>query len=440
MKKKWLTLNLFILVGFIFLLIWIFLSFSFNETVLPSEECVDVNKVASLVYDSCYDAYSKNIFLEVERNLDSYKINALDISFFDFSEKTYKLSDVPSIKEGRAYKIPAEKNPQYMDVSLDIVKDFSSSICKEPRTLFIKYCPVGIQKKDVNASISPLGGVNFEDFIEIQAVSSKNSDLLDLSLVDKERIWKSSCESIWDCKGWGDCDDGFQRRECRDVKGCFIPTDVPDTVRSCDGGCVENWECEWSDCSSGFTVPKCKDLNDCGTSYDILQRLECGNSKLCVPSIKCEDWSSCNINYTFIDLVESPINELSGVKSRLCVDANGCSDSQEETKACLVNVDIYTNKFSKCGEEFVGVYNKLDNELIARVSEGTEDVPYLNINLDGEESVYCDYCFNGRIDGDEEDIDCGGSCIACTDKYRSVDFRRRSWLDTLSDWIKRILI
>lgn len=440
MQKKWLVLNILVLLIVVVMLVWIVWTFSFSQTVAPPEECVEVNKVTSFVYDVCYDAYSKNIFIEAKRSSDTYNIKSLEISFFDFIEKSFDLTDVPNTKESRAYKIPADKNPKNVYVSLNIIKDFSAPICEEPRSLFVRYCPLGEQEDNVNVSISPLGGVNADDFIEIERSPSQNSDVMGLNLVDKERIWKSQCESRWDCGIWEDCDGSVQRRECKDTNDCFIPTEVPATVQYCDGTCVENWECEWSDCRDGFTVPKCKDLNSCGTSYDVPQKLACGGRGECVPNVQCSEWSSCEVDYSFIDLVEGNINSLTGSKYRSCVDKNGCADSQQEVRACSVGVDIYTKRFSKCGQDFIGVYNRLDNDLIARISEGDDDKPYLNINLDdGGDDTYCDYCSDGKMSGDEEGVDCGGSCEACVDKYKRVDFKKPTIFNKFFDWIKKML-
>jgi len=227
--------------------------------------------------------------------------------------------------------------------------------------------------------------------------------------------------------------------ECKDVKDCFIPTEVPESVKYCDGTCVENWECEWSDCKGGFTTPDCKDLNSCGTSYDIPQKLECGSERECAPDIKCSEWSACEVDYNFGDLVKGEISTLTGSKSRFCVDKSGCTDSNQEVKECSVGIDIYTKRFSKCGQDFIGVYNRLDNELIARISEGTEDKPYLNINLDDKKSPYCDYCFDGRLTGDEEGIDCGGSCESCDDKYKKIDFKKPTLWNKFTYWAKNMI-
>ena len=441
MQKKWLIIvDVFILIILVLVSLGVVWNFSFKESAPLSEECIDVNKVSSFVYDACYDAYSKNIFLEVQRGVDSYRINTLEISFFDFTEQFYELTEVPDIKGAKAYKISAEKNPQNIDVRLDIVKDFSAPICDEPRKLFVRYCSAGIHQEGVNVSISPLKEVGFEDFIEIGKMPKQDSDVFSLSLIDKEKIWRSQCESRWDCSAWGPCVDGIQKRECEDTRDCFIPTGVLMTVRYCDGGCSEEWECEWSKCSGGFTTPKCKDLSRCGTSYNIPQKLACRMDRQCVTDIECSGWSSCEVDYNFVNLLEGTVSDLSGVKSRICVDKNACVELQKETRICSVNVDIYTRRFTKCGENFIGIYNRLNNDLIARVERGTEENPHLNIYLDDKgDSQYCDYCFDGRMNGDEEGVDCGGSCEECIDKYRRTFFKEKTWWDNFGDWVKKML-
>ena len=441
MKKKWLIIvDVLVLVLVVLISLGMIWNFSFKETASLPEECIDVNMVSSFVYDACYDAYLKKIFLEARRGVDNYKINALKISFFDFSEQVYELTDVPDVKGAKAYKISAEKNPQNIDVRLNILKDFSAPICDESRKLFVRYCPVGISEEGVSVNISPLKDVNAVDFIEIGKAQRQDSDSFSLSLIDKERIWKSKCESRWECEGWGPCVDGVQRRECRDAKKCFIPTGVPMTVQYCGESCYENWECEWSKCSTGFTTPKCKDLNKCGTSYNVPQKLRCESDTKCSSNVECGEWSSCEIDYNFDNLMGESIGSLIGTKSRICEDKNDCLDLQKETRSCSVNMDIYTRSFVKCGESFVGIYNRLNNDLIARIKSGTDENPYLDIYIDREESdQYCDYCFDGEMNGDEEGVDCGGSCEECSDKYKRVFFEEKSWWDNFMDWVKGIL-
>jgi hypothetical protein len=441
MQNKWvIVINVVVLIIVtFFLIIMVFNFISESESVDNAGECIDVNKVASFVYDSCYDAFTKTIFLEVRRSYDQYQLKGFEFSFFDFNERVYEISDVPNTDDSKAYKIPAEKNPNNLKVRLNIRKDFSSPICEEPRILFVKYCPPGIQEEGINVSISPLNGEDVEDFIEVVKSSQQDSDVFSLDLVDKERIWKSQCESRWDCSGWEECEEGVRRRVCEDNNNCFIPTDMPKTVEYCEAGCQENWECEWSKCLGGYTTPTCNDLNKCGTSYILPQKLECEDGNGCVPDIGCGGWSECDVDYNFLDLVGGKVDEIHGSKFRVCRDKNNCISDRAETRSCSVGVDIYTRRFTKCGSEFIGVYNRLDNELIARIDEGTKDNPYLNIHLDKGDSLYCDYCFDGVQNGDEGGVDCGGSCEDCSDKYRAITFKKKTWWNNFTVWIKKLI-
>jgi len=441
MQKRWFVLNVAVLIIITLILIGTMWKLSSGPGPSSPPECLDVNNVASFVYDLCYDAYTKNIFVKVRRNFDTYNLKAIVFSFFDFNPQTYEVTNVPAVNQSKAYKIPSEKNPGNLNVKLKILKDFSAPICKSPRTLQVRYCPVGSQQRGVNVSISLLKGTKAEDFVGIAGPPPQESDIFSLNLVDKEAIWKSQCESKWKCSGWESCEGGIQKRSCEDLRGCPIPTDIPERVRYCDGECQENWECTWSECSQGFTIPKCRDTNNCGTSYKMPQKLSCDNKKKCVPDVSCSEWSECEINYNLDDLMKNSVSNIQGIKSRICKDRNGCIPPVEETRNCSVGIDVYTRKFVKCGKEFIGVYNLLDNRPLARIDRGTGEKPHLNIYLDDrEKSPYCDYCFDGVKDGDETGVDCGGSCDSCSNKYKKTEFRKKTWRGNLISWIKRALI
>lgn len=439
-KRWWVIANVFVLVIVVLALALMVWNFSFGEVDVPIEECIEVNRVSSFGVDACYDAYSKRIFLKVQRGHDDYKVNSLNFMFFDFSEKFYEITDVPEMNGVKAYKISAEKNPQKLEMTLSIVKDFSAPICNGSRKFFVKYCPVGIRENGIDVSMSPLRGVGLEDFVDIgQASIEQDSDVFVLSLAEKEGVWMSQCESRWKCKEWEECVDSIQRRECKDLKNCFVSTEVPATVRYCDGGCSENWECEWSECRGGWTIPKCKDLNDCGTLYNIPQKLECEIDGLCIPDIRCEEWGNCEIDYNFMNLVKGDISELKGVRSRVCVDRNSCVDLRKESEDCLFGVDIYTQRFKKCGDSFIGIYNRLNGDLIAKVREGGEDSRLDIYFVAKENEKYCDYCFDGVMNGDEEGVDCGGSCESCADRYKMVEFEQVGWWGDFLEWAKNIV-
>lgn len=401
---------------------------SSNEFV---EECVDVKKISGFEYDACFDAYSEMIFLKVKRFNDDYEISLLKVSFVDFATRFYELEDVPGAGEERAYKISAEKKPQNIDVKLDVVKDFSEPVCDVSESVFVDYCPAGTSGEGVGVSMSPIEGVEVEDFVEIKDILDLDSDIFTLDLVDVEKVWESACESRWECGEWEVCENEVQRRDCEDIENCIISKNSPITVRGCEGQCIENWECEWEPCEDGVSIPHCKDLNSCGTRYDIPEKLECGESGKCVPDVECGEWSDCEVDYDFFNLIGAGVVDMKGSKSRVCVDKNKCILPRKDTRVCSVSIDIYTNRFERCGEEYIGVYDILNDGLLVVVKEGTKNNPYLNIYFDERENVRCDYCFDGVMNGDEEGIDCGGSCKRCVDE---VFIERGFW-----EWMSRFL-
>ena len=422
MENKWaLIVN-----GIVFVIIIIFLTgfiwkYSIDEIPEFEEECVEVNTISSFSYDACYDAYSKKIFLKVKRGQDSFDISSMDFSFFDLSAQDYNLDEVPSLSGTESYSFPAEKNPQNIEVVLNAI-GVRGVACEDPLLVFVKYCPVLNNEETVGAEVSPLDGTSLDNYIDVEGLFDYNidSDIFFVDLADRESVWESYCKSSWDCDEWSSCEEGVERRECVDAEGCVVSTKAPITVRYCDGRCVENWECTWSDCRSGSTVPICADLNKCGTSENRPTEIDCGQVDECSPDVNCGEWSECEVNYGFLDLIGNSINSLEGARSRICIDANSCVGSSYQSESCSVGIDVYTNKFTKCGRNFIGIYNLLDDKLVARVDEGTVDNPRLDIYFEnGEENSYCDYCFDGQINGDEEGVDCGGSCEACAIKYSS---------------------
>ena len=224
------------------------------------------------------------------------------------------------------------------------------------------------------------------------------------------------CFSEVECSDWSECENGEQRRECEYLDECEVPTRVPKTSRACGVECIPDWECEWSLCNEeGVTAPTCVDNNHCGIEEDIPGKLECDVVEdLCLPDVECGEWSSCGVDYSFSDLEGESLEGLRGVRTRTCSDLNSCVRPLKEISPCSIDVEIYTEPLMKCNKEFIGIYDEYDGELVARVETGTEDKNIFNLYLDdGGESIYCDYCFNGVLDGDEEEIDCGGSCKSC---------------------------
>lgn len=416
------------------------LNFFSEPNQQPGEtECVDVNNVNSLIYDVCYDAYTRNIFMEARRSQDNYDLKNIEISFFDFSRKRYSLDKVPAIGESKFYKFPAEKNPETIGVSLDVIKTFSAPICVAPRELYVRYCPVRQNQDRENITINPLNGEGIENVIDAKD-SGAGSDVFSEELVKQEAIWKSQCSSVWECSAWESCDEGIQKRECKDIMECPVPTDKPQTTRYCDDSCVESWSCEWSACEDGFTIPQCIDKNNCGTYYELPQKIQCGSDATCSPDIECSEWSECRVDYRFDNIAKGINQDLTGIRSRVCQDKNHCITSVQRIKSCSVNIDIYTKQFMKCGINYIQVYNLLNDELVARIDIGSQEKRAMNIYFDNSGEAYCDYCFDGVLSGDEIGIDCGGSCLPCSEKYRVSDLNlnKETSLQKFNSWLKSI--
>ncbi len=441
MKRK----NLIVINIAVLVIIMISLYSVINKTPVQTnqeQDCLDLNHIRSLIYNVCYDAYTKKIYINLERKQDIYTIEKININFFDFSQNNIPLSDVPKINETKKFKINSEKNPENIFITLDLMQEFSAPICKEPRKIKVDYCNFNSEDEEVSADINQ---DQKDDYIQIgkQPIPTE-SDKLAENLIDREKQWKTLCTSQWRCSSWEPCENGVQKRTCIDTNKCSVSTDVPITTKYCNGTCKENWECSWSACKNGFTVPTCKDLNKCGTELNKPTKLSCSEPKttLCNSDIQCSSWTPCSAEYNFIDLVDG-VENIQGEKTRSCYDKNGCVETKIEEKNCSISEDIYTKKFNKCGKEYIGIYNRLTNKMMARL-EKSDDIlnPYINIDLsegDWQNNPYCDYCFNGKKDGDETEIDCGGSCPNCEDIKIIKTKDTAGFLDRLRSFLNSLM-
>jgi len=437
MRKKLITwTNIIIILIIVIVIVLVGLKFD-KKTIKIQNDCVDVNHVTSLVYDACYDKTTKNIFLEIKRSYDTYNIKKIKINYSE--PKEFITTDIPNIGENTRYKIQTNQNPVNILMSLEIVKDFSAPLCEIPRTLIIKDCNENVS--NTNISINVISGINnFKPSNLVSETLQKDSDTLNAELINKEKIWKALCTSKWSCNPWGQCLKGIQKRECKDLNNCQIPTDLPGLTRYCNDTCEESWGCEWSQCINGYTTPTCKDRNFCGTKYTIPEKLECkSNEKKCNPDVTCTEWSECKADYNFFDIING-VENINGITSRTCTDRNLCAQTKYETKECAITMDIYILQFEKCGKEYTGVYNKLNNQMIARIEQSKDEKnPYLNIDLaEGQEiDDYCDSCQNGVKDTGETEIDCGGTCPSCLLKQKKVF--KRTILERISDFFFNLI-
>lgn len=391
----------------LFLILFLALPFrSSGEVVVSRETCTNPNNIYSIDYEACYDAFSKNIYLEFRNNnyLD-YSQTTIKVYFFDFSKKVFEFP-FPLQGSSRFYKLPALKNPIFIEV---FIEDNKANFCDIPIDIFLDFCPINLSY--VNASLKLITEQFADSFFNLTPIIGTD-DLL-IELVDPESVWTPDCRSNWQCDSWGYCFDGYQKRECIDLNNCSIPIAVPERVRKCNVLCKENWRCSWSECQDGYTYPTCVDLNNCGTDLDKPSRAAC--IKRCVPEISCGDWSDCFTDYSFLTILNKEYS-LSGVKTRPCIDTKNCVKDYLEKKDCSLVVDIYTKTFLKCGKEYIGLYNSLDDKFLASI-EKIDESEIVNINLLFKDTaLYCDHCFDGILNYDEEGIDCGGSCPPCEDR------------------------
>ena len=143
----------------------------------------------------------------------------------------------------------------------------------------------------------------------------------------------------------------------------------------------------------------------------------------CESNYVCSNWSECEVSYSFEDLIEG-VEQISGKRKSFCEDLNGCSSPYYNESECVVVLDIYAEEKSWCGEDFVWIYDRESDDLLARIRDNRLDEnPFLNIDFLGEVGN-CDYCFDGVLNGDEEGVDCGGSCGVCV-----VEFFEVSWFE-----------
>jgi hypothetical protein len=418
-----------LLIGLVAVVIVVFfvVSFVLTEVTEGPTECVDVSAAAGFVYDICYDSYTQNVFMLVKGESDYY-LDTFRVSFFDDRNRSYDLGyNVDNASQ--LYKFYASRNPLTIELDLNVFGGDSS--CESTKELKVKYC----ETRRPGDGRGSLNGSEVEDYVPV--APSPSLEYPDANYTEKEIAWMDVCRSDWNCSEWEECDGEFQRRSCVDLNGCIIPVGSPDAVRYCGAECFENWDCEWGDCVRGFMTPSCRDLSNCGTEFDKPGAMSCVSGVVCELEVVCGDWGECEIDYGLLDLIGEDVGGFVGTRSRVCVDRSGCVESKSEIESCTTGVDIYVRKFEKCGESFIGIYNRLNDKLIARVREGKAGESSMDIYFDERgDDAYCDYCYDGVLNANEEGIDCGGDCMSCEEKYRIRVFRKRSWIGKIVDWLR----
>ena len=281
------------------------------------------------------------------------------------------------------------------------------------------------------------------------------------------------CVTDWQCSAWSACINNQSSRTCVDNNACNTSAGKPLEQITCNSGIECNiadingdgsvnggdmailgsdWGtpdyCGYSDLNNDRKV----NLNDLGmlgarwgtnTGPCRLRTLSCGNNPLiaepanstngtlttsstgitgavtaCIPRINCGEWGSCSYGDSAGNVISGNV-ALTGIKTRICIDSNGCVASYSEEMPCQSNEEVEVNRQQTCGETTLTTKSSITGNSIASInlqswkSSNTLDILFLQGNM-----TYCPHCYDGIKDNGETGIDCGGNCKTCApDNY-----------------------
>jgi hypothetical protein len=198
------------------------------------------------------------------------------------------------------------------------------------------------------------------------------------------------------------------------------------SLRCISDGCSESWNCgNWGECINGVRSRVCVDENNCGTTYNLPEQGQDCYSDGCVPDLVCPDWQECDAYYTFEDIIQGK-PYISGETQRICEDREECEGPlMLQEKSCSLEVPIEIEKVKWCYEKYLEIYEvSSGRKLVSRIKEkevsGTKQI---DVNfIVGDFSGYCDFCYDGIQNYDEERVDCGGSCPSCVETPQKKTF------------------
>ena len=253
------------------------------------------------------------------------------------------------------------------------------------------------------------------------------------------------CSDVsWTCGGWSNCIGQLRSRTCTSNCG-----NLRTESEAC--ACTPDWSCTaFGSCESGFRNRVCTDLNNCGNNNGKPDESEqCalnetgsnataggvvggggGGANVCIPDYSCGDWNQCVYDSDAGKIIQGMITK-SGLKDRTCSDKNKCAPNYIEQASCNSSLQIAIRKESVCDTNTLTLLEKTKMAPITSINLESWKTKKLDVAFVQEESIYCPDCYNGIKDGNEEEIDCGGSCRACLPES--------TFPDNLS-WITGVLI
>jgi len=174
--------------------------------------------------------------------------------------------------------------------------------------------------------------------------------------------------------------------------------------------CFPDYTCEtWGGCIEGLQSRICSD-DRCGRR-DIIERRFCDKPG-CSPQIECLEWSECIYTEKIENLIQGKVG-FGGYHNRICRDVKNCVDSFIEERPCEEFFPLELDTVVECNEEFLVALDPTSKRRLAKISLDSWSENKLDITFTQGEKQYCSECYNGFIDGNEINIDCGGSCQEC---------------------------
>ena len=135
------------------------------------------------------------------------------------------------------------------------------------------------------------------------------------------------------------------------------------------------------------------------------------NSTFERPNPFCGNWTACKAVYNLSEVIDSKVF-FRGEQKRECKLEGG--DIHVETRGCASKVNIFVKRKDDCFKNYLVVLD-VNNNTVSRLEFVSGDRSKLNVQLLFDKSAYCPYCYDHMKDYDETDVDCGGSCSACTE-------------------------
>lgn len=181
-----------------------------------------------------------------------------------------------------------------------------------------------------------------------------------------------------------------------------------------DQKCFPNYICgDWTDCQDGFRTRTCTDTT-CG-ERDLTERSFCTVEK-CTPKVECAQWGPCIYTEKTDNLIKGKVG-FGGYRTRVCDDVNDCIPRFIQEGPCEDSYKLQLSPISECGQNLLAVIDPSSDRKIAKINLDRWKQGKFDLSFVQGDKQYCPSCFNAVKDGNEEGVDCGGSCKSCGRDY-----------------------